>query len=248
MDFDGKVVVVTGGGAGIGRATSLALGKAGARVVIGNRNSDQGDEVVEAIRDAGGEALFQQTDVTNAEQVQALIQKAVSEYGAVNLAFNNAGTEGELGALHEIGTEAAANLFDVNINGVFYALKYEIEEMLKIGGGAIVNTSSIFGFKAAAGFSPYIASKHAIAGLTRAAALDYATQGIRINAVAPGPINTRMLIDVSGGDPDVFSSFVPMERIGQPEEVAEAVLWLLSEQASYVNGHLLSVDGAWCAN
>ena len=193
--------------------------------------------------------FFKQTDVTSSEQVRELIQKAVSEFGAVNLAFNNAGTEGELGPLlHELETEAAARVFDVNINGVFYALKYEIEQMLKNGGGAIVNTSSIFGIKAIPGISPYIASKHAIVGLTRAAALDYAQQGIRINAVGPGPINTRMLMDASGGNPDVFASYVPMGRIGQPEEVAQAVLWLLSDQAQYVSGHLLSVDGAWNAD
>jgi NAD(P)-dependent dehydrogenase (short-subunit alcohol dehydrogenase family) len=172
----------------------------------------------------------------------------VSEFGAVNLAYNNAGTEGELAPLHEQGIEAATRVFDTNINGVFYSLKYEIEQMLKNGGGAIVNASSIAGVKAVPGFSPYIATKHAIVGLTRAAALDYAQQGIRINAVAPGPIETRMVMDASGGDPDVFAAFVPMGRIGQPEEVAEAVLWLMSEQASYVSGHVLSVDGAWAAN
>ena len=248
MDFDGKVAVVTGGGIGIGRATSLALGKAGARVVIGNRNSDHGEEVVEAIRDAGGEAIFQQTDVTSAEQVRELIQKAVSEFGAVNLAYNNAGTEGAVAPLHEQEIEDATRVFNTNLNGVFYSLKYEIEQMLKNGGGAIVNASSIVGVKAVPGFSPYIATKHAIVGLTRAAALDYAAEGIRINAVAPGPINTRMIMDASGGDPEVFSAFVPMGRIGQPEEVADAVLWLMSEQASYVSGHVLSVDGAWAAN
>ena len=248
MDFGGKVAVVTGGGSGIGRATSLALGKAGARVVIGNRNADQGEEVAAAIRDAGGDACFQATDVSNPGQVEALVARAVSEFGSVDLAFNNAGMEGELGQLHELDVKTAARLFDVNIDGVFHALKYEIDQMLKNGGGAIVNTSSIFGFKACPGFSPYIASKHAIAGLTRAAALDYAQQGIRINAVGPGPINTRMLMDASGGEPDMFAAYVPMGRIGQPEEIADAVLWLLSDKAEYVTGHLLSVDGAWCAN
>lgn len=247
MSFDGKVTLITGGGSGIGRETALALGKAGAKVVIGNRNVEQGEEVVGLIRKAGGEAVFQRTDVSKPEQVQALVQCAVSEFGGLHLAFNNAGVEGPGGPLHELDVAEAAKVIDINVNGVFYAMKFEIEQMLKNGGGAIVNTSSVLGVKGIEGIAPYVASKHAVVGLSRTAALDYAQKGIRINVVAPGPIETRMLTDIAGGDPHSFAQFVPVGRIGQPEEITEAVLWLLSDNSKFVTGHVLGVDGGWGA-
>ena len=248
LDFSGKTALVTGGGSGIGRATALALGKAGANVVIGNRNVERGEGVVKEIVSTGGKAVFQRTDVTKPDDVESLVAKAVSEFGGLDLAFNNSGVEGEMGPLHEQSVEGVENVLDVNVKAVFTSLKFEIAEMLKRGCGAIVNTSSILGLKGVGNLSVYVASKHAVAGITKSVALDYAQQGIRVNAVAPGPIETRMLNDVSGGNPDSFAQAVPMGRIGQPEEIADAVLWLLSDQASFVTGHTLPVDGGGNAN
>jgi NAD(P)-dependent dehydrogenase (short-subunit alcohol dehydrogenase family) len=247
MPLTNKVAVVTGGGSGIGRATALALARAGAAVVIGNRTARLGEEAVRAIRQQGGRAVFQATDVTQPRQVQALVRRAVEEFGRLDLAFNNAGVDGQQAPLHEQDIDRASWLFDVNIKGIFYSLKYEVEQMLTGGGGAVVNCSSVFGVNGFAGWSLYAATKHAIAGMTKAAALDYAKLGIRINAVGPGPIETPLLAKTAGGDPHVYAGVVPMGRIGQPEEVAEAVIWLLSEAASYVTGHTLLIDGGFCA-
>jgi len=242
-----KVAIVTGGGTGIGRATALAIAKAGAAVVIGNRGAKSGEEVVRAVEQAGGRAVFQATDVGKPDDVKSLVQRAVNEFGRLDLAFNNAGAEGEQVPLHEQDIDKASLLFDVNIKGVFYCMKFEIEEMLKTGGGAIVNTSSIFGLNGYAGWSLYSATKHAVTGMTKSAALDYAQRGIRVNAVGPGPVETPLLTKGTGGDPHSYASFVPMGRIGQPEEIADPVVWLLSEEAKYVTGHTFPVDGGVCA-
>jgi NAD(P)-dependent dehydrogenase (short-subunit alcohol dehydrogenase family) len=242
-----KVAIVTGGGTGIGRATALAIARAGATVVIGNRSAKSGEDVVRAIEETGGRAVFQATDVSKPDDVKSLVQRAVNEFGRLDLAFNNAGTEGEQVPLHEQDIDQASLLFDVNIKGVFYCLKYEIEEMLKTGGGAIVNTSSIFGLNGYAGWSLYSATKHAVTGMTKSAALDYAQRGIRVNAVGPGPVETPLLTKGTGGDPHSYASFVPMGRIGQPEEIADPVVWLLSDEAKYVTGHTFPVDGGVCA-
>jgi NAD(P)-dependent dehydrogenase (short-subunit alcohol dehydrogenase family) len=242
-----KVVIVTGGGTGIGRAAALAMAKAGASVVIGNRTAAAGEEVASAIEQAGGTALFQATDVSKPEDVQALVQRTVTEFGRVDLAFNNAGADGEQMPLHEQDIDKASLLFDVNIKGVFYCMKYEIDQMLKTGGGSIVNTSSIFGLNGYPGWSLYSATKHAVTGMTKSAALDYAKQGIRINAIAPGPVETPLLAKGTGGDPHSYASFVPMGRIGQPEDIAHPVVWLLSDEAKYVTGHTFPIDGGVCA-
>jgi NAD(P)-dependent dehydrogenase (short-subunit alcohol dehydrogenase family) len=243
----GKVGVVTGGGTGIGRATALAMAKAGATVVIGNRDAARGEEVVGLIRQSGGRAAFQKTDVSRPADAKALVEQAVGEFGRLDLAFNNAGVDGQQVPLHQQDIEQASLLFDVNIKGVFYCMKFEIEQMLRTGGGAIVNTSSIFGLNGYPGWSLYVATKHAVTGMTKAAALDYAKRGIRVNAVGPGPVETPLLAKGTGGDPHSYAAFVPMGRIGQPDEVADAVVWLLSEQARYVTGHTLPVDGGVCA-
>jgi NAD(P)-dependent dehydrogenase (short-subunit alcohol dehydrogenase family) len=242
-----SVGVVTGGGTGIGRATALAMAKAGASLVIGNRDAKLGEEVVQAIEQAGGRAAFQVTDVSNPEDARALVERAVKEFGRLDLAFNNAGTDGEQVPLHEQDIEKASLLFDVNIKGVFYCMKYEIEEMLRTGGGSIVNTSSIFGLNGYPGWSLYSATKHAVTGMTKSAALDYAERGIRVNAVGPGPVETPLLEKGTGGDPHSYASFVPMGRIGQPEEIADPVVWLLSDEARYVTGHTFPIDGGVCA-
>jgi NAD(P)-dependent dehydrogenase (short-subunit alcohol dehydrogenase family) len=242
-----KVGIVTGGGTGIGKATALAMATAGASLVIGNRNAELGEEVVRIIEQAGGHAVFQATDVSKPEDAKALVERAVAEFGRLDLAFNNAGVDGEQVPLHQQDIDEAATLFDVNIKGVFYCMKYEIEEMLKTGGGAIVNTSSIFGLNGYPSWSLYSATKHAVTGMTKSAALDYATRNIRINAVGPGPVETPLLAKGTGGDPHSYASFVPMGRIGQPAEIANPVIWLLSDQAQYVTGHTLPVDGGVCA-
>lgn len=254
MAFKDKVALITGGGSGIGRATALALAKAGAAVVIGNRNREQGQAVVAEITSAGGRAAFLRTDVSQIADVQALVQHAVKKFGRLDLAFNNAGVEGDQKPLHEQDLEAANQLIDVNIKGVFWSMKYEIEAILKNapnakgeGRGAIVNCGSVFGINGAATWSLYSASKHAITGMSKTAALDYATEGIRVNTIAPGPIETPLLAKAGGGDANVFASVVPMKRIGKPEEVASAVVWLLSDEASFVTGHTLVVDGGYSA-
>ena len=246
-DLKDKVGVVTGGGTGSGRATALALAKAGAAVAIGNRDAAKGEEVVALIRQAGGKAVFQKTDVSRPADVKALVDRAAAEFGRLDVAVNNAGTDGEQVPLHEQDVDQAAVLFDVNIKGVFYSMKYEIEQMLKTGGGSIVNTSSIFGLNGYPGWSLYVATKHAVTGMTKAAALDYAKQGVRINAVGPGPVETPLLHKGTGGDPHSYAAFVPMGRIGQPDDIADAVVWLLSDEARYVTGHTLPVDGGVCA-
>jgi NAD(P)-dependent dehydrogenase (short-subunit alcohol dehydrogenase family) len=239
-----KVAVVTGGGTGIGRATALAMARAGASLVIGNRDAKLGEDVVAAIKQAGGRAVFQVTDVSKPEDAKGLVDRAVQEFGRLDLAFNNAGTEGQSGPLHELDVDRAAWIVDVNIKGVFYCMKYEIGEMLKTGGGSIVNTSSTFGLNGYPGWSLYSATKHAAIGMSKSAALDYATSGIRVNAIAPGPIETPML---AKGLPFGGAPPVPMGRNGQPAEVADPVVWLLSDEASYVTGHTFPVDGGFCA-
>ena len=245
-NLTGKVGIVTGGGTGIGRGTALAMAKAGAVVVIGNRDSARGEEVVALIRQAGGRAVFQTTDVGKPADVKALVERTVAEFGRLDMAVNNAGIVGEQVPLHEQDIDKATVLFDVNIKGVFVSMKYEIEQMLKTGGGSIVNTSSILGLKSFPGFSLYVATKHAITGMTKAAALDYAKLNVRVNAVAPGTVETPQL-ERMGGDPHGAAAFVPMGRIGQPDDIADAIVWLLSDEARYVTGHTLPVDGGMSA-
>jgi NAD(P)-dependent dehydrogenase (short-subunit alcohol dehydrogenase family) len=246
-NLKGKVGIVTGGGTGIGKATALAMARAGAAVVIGNRDTAKGEEVVTLIRQNGGRAVFQKTDVSKHADVKTLIERTVAEFGRLDLAFNNAGMDGEQVPLHEQDIEKVSALFDVNIKGVFYSMKYEIEQMLRTGGGAIVNTSSIFGLNGYPGWSLYVATKHAVTGMTKAAALDYAKKNIRVNAVGPGPVETPLLAKGTGGDPHSYAAFVPMGRIGQPDEIADAVVWLLSDEARFVTGHTLPVDGGVCS-
>lgn len=191
--------------------------------------------------------MFQKTNVSRPDDVKALIGRAVSDFGRLDLSFNNAGMDGEQVPLQEQDIGRAAMLFDVNVKGVFYGMKYEIEQMLRTGGGAIVNTSSIFGLNGYPGWSLYTATKHAVTGMTKAAALDYARLGIRVNAVGPGPVETPLLAKGTGGDPHSYAAFVPMGRIGQPEDIADPVVWLLSDEARYVTGHTLPVDGGVCS-
>jgi NAD(P)-dependent dehydrogenase (short-subunit alcohol dehydrogenase family) len=249
-EFDGKVALVTGGGSGIGRATALAFAREGAQVVIGNRNVERGEETVSMIRKAGGTASFKRTDVLVAAEIEALVDHAVKTYGRLDLAFNNAGIEGDVAPLVE-QTEANYDaVMDVNVKGVWLSMKYEIPPMLERGGGAIVNCSSVAGVIGFPGVAIYIASKHAVIGLTKTAALEYSAQGIRINAVNPAVIDTEMVDRFAVGlnmEKNDFSTLHPIGRIGRVEEVAEAVLWLCSGRASFVTGHSLIVDGGFTA-
>jgi NAD(P)-dependent dehydrogenase (short-subunit alcohol dehydrogenase family) len=247
-EFDGKVALMTGGSSGIGRATALAFAREGAQVVIGDRNTRRGEETVSMIRNAGGTASFRRTDVLVAADIEALVEHAISEYGGLDLAFNNAGIEGDVRPL--VGqTEANYDaLMDINVKGVWLSMKYEIPRMLERGGGAIVNCSSVAGVIGFPGIGIYAASKHAVIGLTKTAALEYSAQGIRINAVNPAVIDTEMADRLAAGlnmKKDDLSTLHPIGRIGQVDEVADAVLWLCSGRASFVTGHSLVVDGGF---
>jgi NAD(P)-dependent dehydrogenase (short-subunit alcohol dehydrogenase family) len=250
-EFEGKVALVTGGGSGIGRATAVAFAREGAQVVIGNRNVQRGEKTVFLIRDAGGTASFKRTDVLVAAEVKALVDHAVTTYGRLDVAFNNAGIEGEVKPTLVDQTEANFDaVMGVNVKGVWLSMKYEIPKMLDQGGGAIVNCSSVAGVIAFPGIGIYAASKHAVIGLTKTAALEYSAQGIRINAVNPAVIDTEMVDRLADGmnmKKDDLTTFHPIGRIGRVEEVAEAVLWLCSEKASFVTGHSLIVDGGFTA-
>ena len=247
MTFSNKVVLVTGAGSGIGRATALALAEAGAAVMVGQRNEERGRDVVKAIERVGGRAAFLRTDVARSDEVKALVDATVDTFGRLDCAYNNAAESGDVAPLADQDLEGAGALLDVNIKGVFFCMKHEIDRMLAQGGGAIVNCSSVYGIVGLPGAALYTATKHAVVGMTRAAALDYAQKGIRINAVAPGLTRTPMLEKVSNGNPDSFAPLTPMGRIAEPDEIARGVLWLLSDAASYVTGHVLAVDGAYCA-
>lgn len=242
-----KVIIVTGGGSGMGRDACLALAKAGARVVLGNRNPQSGVDVVEEIAALGGEALFRVTDVSRPADCAALVDLAMQRYGRLDGAFNNAGLQRAFNDVHETPDEDFSDVIDINLKGVLYMMKYEAAAMLLSGGGSIVNNASIFGLKAMPKTAYYVAAKHGIVGATRAVALDYATRNIRVNAICPGPIKTPSFDRVTGGDEHMYDDGVPMHRIGRPHEISAALLWLLSEQSSYVTGATLSVDGGMSA-
>jgi NAD(P)-dependent dehydrogenase (short-subunit alcohol dehydrogenase family) len=249
-DFDGKVALITGGGVGIGRATALAFAREGAQVVIGNRNIESGAEVVAAIQDAGGKASFLRTDVSSEDDVKALVEHAVETYGRLDVAFNNAGVEGQGGSTAEETEENYHYVMDINVKGVWLAMKYQIPQMLKAGGGSIVNNSSVAGLVGVPGAGIYAASKHAVMGLTKCAALDYAAHGVRVNAVAPAVIATSMadrIFDRLGLSKEVLAAMHPIGRTGEVDDVANAVLYLCSDKASFVTGTSLCVDGGMTA-
>jgi NAD(P)-dependent dehydrogenase (short-subunit alcohol dehydrogenase family) len=248
--FENKVVLITGGTSGIGRATAVAFAKEGAKVVISGRRKAEGAETVTLVEKAGGKGLFVQADVSDEAQVQALVKATVDTFGRLDIAFNNAGIEGTPGALTDATVDQYDKVFGINVKGVFLSMKHEIPAILKSGGGSIVNTSSVLGTVVVPGMSLYNATKHAVNGLTKTAALEVAKQGIRVNAVSPAVIETEMVQrivgPVSANTPQrqQFAAMHPIGRIGQPEEIASAVLYLSSPGASFITGHDLIVDGA----
>ncbi len=243
FDFRGKTVLVTGGGSGIGLASSKAFAAAGADVVIADLSDDNGQAASEAIRAAGGKAEFRKVDVAQEAQVIGLIDYIRSAHGRLDIAHNNAGIEAKTVPLAQVESDNWRKVIDVNLSSVFYCLKAEIPVMVQQGGGAIVNTASAAGLIGGFNLSVYTAAKHGVVGLTKAAAMDYATHGVRINSLCPGAIDTPFLAQLPKPFLNRLIFGTPMTRLGQPEEMAQAVLWLCSDAASYVTGHALSVDG-----
>jgi NAD(P)-dependent dehydrogenase (short-subunit alcohol dehydrogenase family) len=248
--LEGKVALITGGGSGMGRASSLEFSSQGAKVVVADYVAEGGERTAAVIRDKGREATFVKADVSDPAQVEALIRKIVDTYGRLDCAHNNAGIEGSIGSLADCTVENWNRIIAINLTGVWLCMKHEILQMLKQGGGAIVNTASAAGLRAVTGFSAYCSSKHGVVGLTKVGAIEYAKAGIRINAVCPGAIDTPMLeriADVSASTVQRAGDSTPMGRNGKPEEVARVAAWLCSDVASYVTGVAMPVDGAYVA-
>ena len=241
-----KVAIITGGNSGIGRATAVALARQGVNITIAARRPKEGEETVKLVKDAGSEGIFVKTDVTNEDDIRSLVERSTKKFGRLDCAFNNAGIEESMTPLVDQRSDIFDQIINVNVKGVWLSMKYEIPEMIKSGGGAIVNMSSVAGVMGFPQMPIYIASKHAVLGLTKSAALEYARSGIRINAVAPGAVNTDMAKRVVEGNPQLsqtLTSMHPIGRTAEPEEIADVVSWLLSDKSTFVLGHTLLADG-----
>lgn len=253
--FDGKTAVVTGGGSGIGRASARRFADEGATVVVADIDAETGRETVDLIEDAGGDATFVDVDVSDLESVERMVDVAVDTYGSLDFAHNNAGILTGFADVTEIDAEDWDTLLEVNLKGIWACLKAELPVMAEQDGGAIVNTASESGLVGMGGLASYAASKHGVVGLTKTVALEYATRGVRVNAIAPGPTNTNIQSGLSGDSDPSTMAFdtsamidVPMDRIAEPEEMAGAVAFLCSDDASYITGHTLPVDGGQAAD
>lgn len=248
--FDGKVTLVTGSAAGIGRATALAMAREGAAVVVSDIATDGGKETVGMIEEAGGKGLFVKADVADAKEVEALVQAAVNRFGALDYAVNNAGIESDYSPIAECPEDRWDRVIGIDLKGVWLCMKYEIRQMLKQQRGCIVNMASICGQSGSPGSSPYVAAKHGVVGITKVAALEYSSANIRVNAICPGFIATRMMENLSSQNVELAKAvlgLIPMGRMGRPEEIAEGVVFLCSDAASYVTGNSLTADGGFLA-
>lgn len=251
MQLQNKVAVVTGASSGIGRAAALGFAREGAKVVIADMNTDGSHQTVRMIEDAGGVASFIRCDVSSSADVEAMVLKTVELYGSLDCAFNNAGIEGTSASIAEYPLDAWNRVIGVNLTGVFLCMKYEIEQMLKQGGGAIVNNASILGVVGFANASAYTAAKHGVLGLTKVAAMEYASKGIRVNSICPAFIATPMLeragITTNPEMKGMLESMHPIKRMGRPEEIGDVAVWLCTDAASFVHGHGMLVDGGYVA-
>jgi NAD(P)-dependent dehydrogenase (short-subunit alcohol dehydrogenase family) len=248
--LEGKAILVTGGGSGIGRATSLLLAKQGAKVMIADYVPEGAQKTVAMIKEAGGTADCLAADVSVTKQVEMMVAKTVETYGRIDGAFNNAGIEGKMAGTIDTSEENFDRTIAINLKGVWLCMKYEIPQMLNQGGGVIVNTASIAGLVGFEGLPAYNASKHGVVGLTKTAALEFAQKNIRVNCVCPGVIQTPMvarLMDGGGMNENDMRAGEPVGRFGQPQEIGEGVVWLLSDAASFVTGHSMVIDGGWIA-
>ena len=243
--FEGKVALITGAGSGIGQASALSYAANGAKVIVSDIKEN---DTVAKIKAAGGEASFFQTDVSVAIECAQLMKYSIDTYGKIDIAFNNAGILGEINPIADMSIEGFEKVIQVNLNGVFYCMKFEIEQMLKQGDGVIVNTASILGTVGFGSFSGYVAAKHGVVGLTQNAAMEYSSKGIRINCVAPGFINTPLLGSMDQKSKDALAAKHPIGRLGIPEEVAALVIWLSSDEASYATGGYYPIDGGYLTN
>jgi NAD(P)-dependent dehydrogenase (short-subunit alcohol dehydrogenase family) len=245
-EFDGKVALVTGGSSGIGKATSLAFARAGANVVIASRRVTEGEQTVHEICERGGDAIFVKTDVSKASEVEGLMNQTIEFYGRLDYACNNAGTF-VMGRLFELSEEEWDRTINANLKGIWLSLKYQIPIMLQQKGGVIVNMASMSAIIGNPGVSIYSASKGGVVALTQSAAIEYAASGIRINAISPGVISTPMVDDIPTLLLEDIQSKHPIGRLGKPEEIADAVVWLCSDKASFVTGHNMVIDGGYTA-
>lgn len=252
-DFKGKVAIVTGGSFGIGRATAVAFAARGANVVVADWIEDEEQHTMQQIKEVDPEvkAIFVKCDVSDAKQVEHMVNQTIQTFGRLDFAFNNAGVEGTMNNTQDCTHDNWDKTIGINLNGVFFCMKYQLPHMLAKGSGVIVNCASVAGLMGFPGLPAYVASKHAVVGLTKSAALENAKLGIRINAVCPGVIHTDMIDRVTGKDKEVEKQYISMEpvgRMGQPYEVADAVVFLCSDAASFITGHALPVDGGWLAS
>jgi NAD(P)-dependent dehydrogenase (short-subunit alcohol dehydrogenase family) len=240
-----KVVLITGALTGIGRATALAFAKEGARLIVSGRRDEAGAKLVGELRELGAEAEYVRADVRIEEDVRNLVDRTVKRFGRIDVAVNNAGTEGKPGPLIDQTVESYTVTFDANVLGTFLGLKHELKVMIPQGSGSIINISSTLGQKAAPGASIYAATKHAVEGLTKTAALEAASANVRVNAVAPGPIDTGMLDRFTGSAEKKAGliASVPLKRMGRPEEVAQTILFLASDKAPFITGQIFGIDG-----
>ena len=243
--FTDRVAFITGAASGIGRAAAIAFAAEGARLAILDRSADALRTVEASVKEAGGEVLAIACDVSSPDQVEGAINQIVDRFGRLDIAFNNAGVENKAAPVHEIDLAEWDRIIGINLRGTFLCMKHELAQMVKQGGGVVVNTSSGAGIRGVAGGAAYAASKHAIIGLTRSAALDYAKQNIRVNAVLPGNIETPMMDRFTGGDMQKAIDLEPVGRLGKPEEIAEAVLWMASDLGGFVTGAATVIDGGW---